>query len=40
MSSLFRVLAAFVVGSLLATPSHAVRVGGLYNALAVKTAAD
>jgi hypothetical protein len=40
MSSLFRVLAAFVVGSMLATPSHAVRVGVLSNALAEKTAAD
>jgi len=40
MSSLFRVLAAFVVGSLLATPSHAARVGILSNALADKTAAD
>ena len=40
MSSLFRVLAAFVVGSLLATPSHAVRVGVFSNTLADKTAAD
>jgi len=40
MSSLFRVLAAFVVGSLLATPSHAARIGILSNALADKTAAD
>jgi len=40
MSSLFRVLAAFVVGSLLATPSHAARIGVLSNALADKTAAD
>ena len=40
MSSLFRVLAAFVVGSLVATPSHAARVGVLSNALSVQTAAD
>ena len=40
MYSLFRVLAAFVVGSLLATPSQAARVGILSNALAAQTAAD
>lgn len=40
MSSLFRVLAAFVVGSLLATSSHAARVAVLSNALSDKTAAD
>lgn len=40
MSSLFRVLAAFVVGALLATSSHAARVGILSNALSDKTAAD
>ena len=40
MSSSFRVLAAFVVGCLMATPSHAARVGVLSNALAVQTAAD
>ena len=40
MSSVFRVLAAFVVGSLMATPSLAARVGVLSNALSVQTAAD
>ena len=40
MSSLFRVLAAFVVGSLLATPSYAARIGVLSNALTDKTVAD
>jgi hypothetical protein len=40
MSSRLRVLAAVVVGSVIATTAHAARIGVLSNSLAVPTAAD
>lgn len=40
MSSILRVLAVLVAGSVFATPAHAARIGILSNALAAQTAAD